>query len=210
MIISILKPNFLFLSIAFLAFQFLIPTAFAQSNCTKTTTPIKINSLLETNAIDSSVWRYPWYVVKHSNGFENTLGEGISEKDTAHIILNSNCTVSLGKDRMYLLPFAKAILRNDTLKISIFDESASNFESLEIQIVNNEFSVCYNKAYMTGAEIKSIDFSKTEFTTNQANFQKGDLLKGYIKMVFVKKLVESSKVVSLRKQVSGDFEVRIE
>lgn len=44
---------------------------------------------------DPNQWSYPWYVMEISPGnFENTLGDPIQAKDTAHLVHNSNCMVT--------------------------------------------------------------------------------------------------------------------
>ena len=96
------------------------------------------------------------------------------------------------------------------MEITIFDESASNSEKLKIRIANNTFSLCYNKAYITQAEIQKINFRKATLTISQANFKKGNLLQGKMEATFVEKLTENSKKIRLKKYVFGTFEVWIE
>jgi hypothetical protein len=43
-------------------------------------TKINIDENLKILQIEENDWSYPWYMVKHKGGFENTLVESITQK----------------------------------------------------------------------------------------------------------------------------------
>ena len=76
---------------------------------------LNIDETLTFSPIDSSQYSYPWYIVKHSGGFENTFGDTIIAQDTIHIIHNARLFHKDGERRFSQLPFVEAHLKNDTL-----------------------------------------------------------------------------------------------
>ncbi len=187
---------------------------FAQSNCSDKWNLVEEQDT-ELYIIDSTKWSYPWYIIKHENGFENTFGREIVKQDTMPILHNSSCQVSLeGISYKKSLPFAKASLINDTLKLFVFDESASNFENVSITITNNTFLVCYDKAYISNKKLKSVEFIKSKLKISQlAGFELGRKLYGSLELELIEatnNAINLQRTNYSRKKVIGSFEVVIE
>lgn len=172
---------------------------------------------LKTPAIDSSKWTYPWYMIKHQDGhFENTLGESIMSSDTAHLIHNSRCIlqteIHYSNDRINSdLKFAKAILVNDTLQIKIYDESASNWNHVTINVVKRKFNLNYKANYVF--PYKRIDYQiekKSLILNSKPPFKKGEIIKGSVEIELQETIVKETGNLSKNKIIFGTFETKVE
>lgn len=178
---------------------------------------IEIQSNLETPAIDSTAWFYPWYVIKHRDGhFENTLGESISKTDTAHLVQNTSCEINYQwADKQYVYPLKQATAKqkDDTLFISIIDESASNYECLEIKILDGKFRLNYDKIYVIPTQRQEVLCLSQRLILNQGRYEVGERIKGKIEAEFMEILQfdegEVNSVDTIYKSVQGTFEVVI-
>jgi len=163
-------------------------------------------------------WSYPWHVIKHKDGhFENTTGNPITKKDTAHLIHYSNCYSYLEKEEIIdfeqaiKLPFTYSKINKDTLDIIIYDESTSNSESIKLKVINRKFKSEYKISYVFPNESLTINYIKNDLTLNkEPPFEKGEKIIGKLKV----KLNEIVKINNKKRQniriVEGTFQIIIE
>ena len=149
----------------------------------------KVSENIEMPEKRSSEFSYPWYMVKHENGFENTLGEPIRERDTIKNYYNSWCYTYLEKegrtfsDTLGRLPFCNFREYDDRLKIEIYDLTASNNESLFIELTGGEFKVDYQTSYVFPYEKIKWKIKEKELRLNQKlPIKRGSLLKGEVEV----------------------------
>ncbi|MGK0389204.1 MAG: hypothetical protein ACI94Y_001944 [Maribacter sp.] len=165
---------------------------------------------LDSLTLDSSNFSYPWYMVKHSSGFENTLGEEITAQDTMHFIHNSNTWIS-GDFGKYKLPFCKIILRNNALFIKILKEDASGHEAIHIQIIDREYNISYYVKHMMPC--RSInDYGVNDVYLNKTDFVKGDTLKGMFNIKLKEDVIcdQGERNRQIQKTIKGKFIAVIE
>lgn len=175
--------------------------------------PVQIDSTLESLEIDRSDWTYPWYVIKHDTYFENTTGEGISESDTAHLIRNSGCQVASSSNTgnwtfTSRLPFADQTWKEDTLIISIYQESASDNQELVLTIVDQQFTAEYQIAYVFPTDDWQVKIEEASLSVSQ-HPQEGEPIKGQVE-IFLREIVEwpewkSNEVDTIQKKIQGTF-----
>ena len=169
--------------------------------------------------ITTNDWSYPWYMVKHENGFENALGEKITKNDTTKLIHNSKIYTFQNNEQIKtkqfrsLLNFSKGKLINDSLKIRIYEESASNGELLILKIYKDQFFIEYENSYVFPYENLEFDFINSELKLNsKPEYKVGQKLIGEINTKFteqINKLDGKSGKKRLR-IISGKFELEIE
>ena len=165
---------------------------------------------LDSLTLDSAQFSYPWYMVKHSGGFENTLGEKITAQDTMLLIHNSNTWIS-GDFEKYKLPFCKIRLDNDTLFIKILKEDASGFESLEISINNGKYDMDYHVNHMMPCRSVN-NYGVSSVSLNKTDFVKGDTLKGMFNIALEEEIIcdQEEENRQIKKTIKGEFVAIIE
>ena len=114
----------------------------------------KVNKDLKGPEIGQDDWSYPYYLVKHANGFENTMSDIVSAQDTIHIIHNAKCISLLEKEeRVFLdtlseLNICKYKVKDEKLGLKLYEESVSNSEAVYLEIKDRQFKVNYKTAYV--------------------------------------------------------------
>ena len=174
---------------------------------------VEIDPSLDRLQVDSTDWSYPWYMVRHSGGWENTMGEPISKKDTAHLIRNSWCLISdtWGNDttsQTHRLPFAVHTWKDDTLKLSIYDYSASNGEELSLIIVAGQFIPQYWQEYFIPNKYQEVTF--LQYSLALDNLPRPNVpIKGRLKINLVEEILsfesEENDTISIYKTIEGEF-----
>ncbi len=177
-------------------------------------TALRINENLIPLEEKINDWVYPWYVIKHDDGhFENILGEGITEIDTTKIYCQSYCYSLVEEDTISRLKFAEAQQVGQTVFIKLFDESASNNETLELEVIDFEkFNPTYKLNLVFPHDSVVINFLRKEFEIKKKNYQIGDDLVGKVDMEFEQKIYRKGKkqTNAIVKKISGIFKVKIE
>ena len=143
---------------------------------------VDVDPGLNALEVDETDWVYPWHVIKHEDYFENTFGNPITEKDTAHLIQNSHCeVVRISDDNHYSdrLPFADGSWKGDTLVISIFQESASSNQEIELTIVKDVFHAAYYLEYTLPVKFWKVEIQEKSLSLNQLP-QRGAPIKGRV------------------------------
>lgn len=114
----------------------------------------KVEKNLEGPTIEKDDWSYPYYLVKHDKGFENTMSDIVSPQDTAHIIHNAKCISLLEKEeRVFLdtlseLTLCKYKVKDGKLGLKLYEESVSNSEAIYLELEERKFKVNYKTAYV--------------------------------------------------------------
>ena len=175
-------------------------------------TTVTINKNITSVKKDSTDWSYPWYMIKHKDGhFENILGEQINTEDTTKIYHNSYCYSFVQEDTTSRLKFAGAKKNNKAVSIKLFDESASNNESLELEIENfKKFKPTYKINYVFSYDSIGIEFKKKYLEINKNTYEKGENIIGKVYLEFEEKIYNNRKIKSSIKEIKGSFEVKIE
>jgi hypothetical protein len=151
---------------------------------------VNVNENLVLPKEDENDWSYPWYMIKHKDGhFENTFGDEIKNEDTMKLYHPSHCYSFIEKDTMSRLKYAKAKKVGKIVQISLFDRSASNNESLDLEIKNfEEFNLKYNISYVYPYDSIVFTFLKKELEIKKSNYQKGENLVGYVNCILEEKI----------------------
>lgn len=167
---------------------------------------VKVDSRLRVFELDSTDWLYPWYVLKHENKWENTSGDGITAKDTVHLICNSTCYQDLSGAYKHRLPFCRARLVGDTLVIQVYDESASNDEWVTFRVCGKNFICDYEQNYNAEAGLAI----NSSLTLSKRKVRKGDYLVGKMEVYYqvIKNLIDPSYLEKGR--IRGNFKVKVE
>lgn len=176
--------------------------------------PIVIDNSLDSLEVDITDWSYPWYVIKHETYFENTVGEGISEADTAHMIRNSHCNLSVTQDRIKnssRLPFANSTWNKDTLTITIYQENASDNQELVMTIVGQQFDAEYDIAYFISPKQWKYEVKEASLTFSRKP-KKGEDIKGKVDLEMIE-IIEwpewkSTKIDTIQKRIEGTFVIQ--
>jgi hypothetical protein len=177
---------------------------------------VNVNENLVLPKEDKNDWSYPWYMIKHKDGhFENTFGDEIKHEDTMKLYHPSHCYSFIEKDTTSRLKYAKAKKAGKTVQISLFDRSASNYESLDLEIKNfKEFNLKYNISYVYPYDSIVFTFLKKELEIKKSNYQKGENLVGYVNCILEEKIYTNKnnkkEIHSKIKDLNGVFEVIIE
>lgn len=170
------------------------------------------NPALDSLVLDSSDFSYPWYMVQHSEGFENTLGEEITKQDTMPLIHHSMAYIK-GDFGEYRLPFAKANLENDTLLIKVFKEDAAGYESIGIYINNGKYVLSHDVNHIMPCQSIS-HYDTTTVMLNRMNLATGDTIKGVFSIKLEEKITcEESQGLENRivnKIIKGEFVTVVE
>ena len=175
--------------------------------------------IAERNPTD---WSYPWYMIQHQDGhFENTRSDSISSRDTIKIIHNSDCYSYLNNktgdfnidspDPISRLKFCEAILQNDTLRINLYDQSASNNEKVEIRIVDGQYQLEYKIAYVFPYDKILIVYLNQNLILNQSSFKVGNELTGDLNLKLMETILFDSgkKSNPIYKEIKGSFGLKI-
>lgn len=172
---------------------------------------ITINENIERPDFEEDDWSYPWYMVKHDGGFENTLGEPITAKDTTKLYHNALCYTHIGEDKESRLKFAKATQKGDTTYIKLYDESASNNEYLELELWNGSFNSKYHIDYMFEYDSISFKVKQQSLILNKDTYQEGETLIGKVNIDVVEIIHfgKNKRNAVNRKNIRGIFEVEI-
>ena len=181
-------------------------------NLKKGWSPVSINQHLFFPERDADDWTYPWYMVSHEDGsFENTLGVPITAQDTVKLIHLSDCYVFRGEDTLSRLVYTKAHLTDTVLHVTIFDESASNFEDLFLDIVDcKQFKPMYKKGLITPHDSITIQFTQQLLEINKPSYIKGDTLIGYLDISLEQRVYARNTYNLTSKRIKGVFEAVIE
>ncbi|MFK7772568.1 MAG: hypothetical protein AB8F94_10520 [Saprospiraceae bacterium] len=123
----------------------------------------KMNSEWKSYIVDKNIkdleigkddWSYPYYVVKHENGFENTMSDIVTPQDTIHIIHNAKCISLLEKeervfsDTLSKLNICKYRVKDEILGLKLYEESVSNGEGIYLEIKDRKYKVDYKTTYV--------------------------------------------------------------
>ncbi|MFK8006255.1 MAG: hypothetical protein AB8H03_07790 [Saprospiraceae bacterium] len=128
----------------------------------------KVDKSLKGPMIGKDDWSYPYYIVKHANGFENTMSDIVSAQDTIQIIHNAKCISLLEKeervfsDTLSELSLCKYKIKDGKLGLKLYEESISNGEAIYVEIKDRKFKVDYKTTYVfpyKNVEWKTIDRS---------------------------------------------------
>lgn len=85
-------------------------------------------------------WDYPWYVIKNDDGsFENTTGEKIKAKDTAHLHFTANCSTNV--QGIYKIRYCEAKRSNGKLELIFEDGMPAYASSFVVHINEDSFMV---------------------------------------------------------------------
>ena len=179
----------------------------------------KVDKKLKGPSIGSDDWSYPYYIVKHANGFENTMSDIVSPQDTTHIIHNTKCISLLEKeervfsDTLSRLNICKYRVKDEILGLKLYEESVSNGEGIYLEIKDRKFKVDYKTTYVF--PYKKIQWEIIDRTLILNQFLPvviGSELIGEINLK-VKKTIhfENEKPSSTRTKIfKGKFQVNIE
>lgn len=179
----------------------------------------KVDKKLKGPTIEKDDWSYPYYIVKHANGFENTMSDIVSAQDTTHIIHNAKCISLLEKeDRVFSdtlseLNLCKYKVKDDKLGLKLYEESVSNGEAIYLEMKDRKFKVDYKTSYVF--PYKSIEWEIIDRSLILSQFLPvviGSELIGEIDLI-VKETIhfESDKPSSIRTKIfKGKFQVNIE
>jgi len=178
---------------------------------------LSIDTTKKIPDINLDNWSYPWYMIKHTDGhFENTLGETITKKDTIKLIHNAVCFSFIKRNHIYKEPnsnlrFAESAIHNDTLRIRLFDESASNWEELSIKIKDQEFKMDYKISYVFPYKEIKYEFINQSVTINTLPpFELGQTIKGELEVEFKETIIKEEDATTYTKMITGTFEVLVE
>lgn len=172
---------------------------------------VKIDSSLNNLKVDSTDWTYPWHVIKHSKYFENTFGEPITSKDTAHLIRNSYCHVNTIQDTSVWssrIPFANSVWKNDTLVLCIWQESASDNQKLTLTVIDSKFSSDYWIGYLPPYDYWNMKIIKESLELNQIP-EPGMPIKGRVSILLQEEIrwaeSPSYQIDTILKRIEGTF-----
>lgn len=175
---------------------------------------VRIDPTLNAIKIDSADWTYPWHVIKHSNYFENTLGEPIAKEDTAHLIRNSNCQVRAIWDTdvsSSSIPFANGTWKQDTLVLSIWQQSASDNQTLTLTVVDGKFSSDYMIWYIPPYDDWNLNIISESLELNQSP-EPGVPIKGRVNILLQEEVRWTegapNQVDTILKRIEGTFVVQ--
>ncbi len=177
---------------------------------------VNINENLALPKKDITDWSYPWYMIKHKDGhFENTLGDKIKAKDTTKIHHQSYCYSLVDDDTISRLKFSKAQQIREKVFIKLYDQSASNHESLTLEMIDfKKFNPTYKINYVFPYDSIGIKFLRKELEIKEEIYQKGGTLIGRIDLELEQKIYkevnDNQKVTTTIKRLEGIFEVEIE
>lgn len=174
---------------------------------------VKIDPTLNTLQVDSTDWVYPWYVIKHSDHFENTFGEPITREDTAHIIRNSFCQVKTIRDTSdwsSRIPFARGVWKSDTLLLSIWQENASDIEELTLTVIDGKFASEYVTYYVFPYDKWEVKILEEELELSQMP-SPGMPIKGRVSILLQEEIRRTEgplhKMDTIIKRIEGTFVV---
>lgn len=157
-------------------------------------------------------WDYAWYMVRTGNGkFENTEGDTIAAKDTAHLYFTANCRTSVQGG--YKIRYCSANRTGNKTEIIFSDGLPGYANEYRLEIIGNQFFFKPTIVYPSLQETQGVTCTTTAscLTLYQKNYRTSRIISGYIGAAFTESVAAdaSNKKITRKHFLKGYFKTSV-